>query len=98
MAFFIAPETVPMHFGLDGEANRYGSKAELFVLGGIMSGCNLLMLACYAGCGKLHAIGMLNVPASVKDPVKVGRIILLITAAFLAVLTVGLLCVILSAA
>ena len=26
------PEQVPMHFDLEGNANRYGSKAELFIL------------------------------------------------------------------
>ena len=37
LAYFQLPETVPMHWGIEGEASTWGSKAKaLFVLPGIM--------------------------------------------------------------
>ena len=36
------PDTVPLHFDLKGNANRYGSKNELLLIAGILTGVNIL--------------------------------------------------------
>lgn len=38
------PDQVPLHWGLDGTVDRYGSKAELFLLGGIAPIMALLLM------------------------------------------------------
>ncbi|MDP9079446.1 MAG: SdpI family protein [Bacteroidota bacterium] len=37
------PETVPMHYGMDGKVNRYGNKSELITLVAIMLGTQLFV-------------------------------------------------------
>jgi uncharacterized membrane protein len=37
------PAIVPVHFGADGQPNRYGSKNELFFTGGLLAGVSILL-------------------------------------------------------
>ena len=97
VAFFIAPDTMPMQVNFEGEITRYGSKSELLIVGGIMASCNILMAACYAGADKLNSMGMLNTPRSWSgDPVKLGRAALLGCAVSIDVIWIGLLVYLLS--
>jgi Protein of unknown function (DUF1648) len=58
----VLPERVPLHFGADLAADRYGSRAEfLWVAGGVAAG----LTALFAGCAALVqrvALEHLNVP------------------------------------
>ena len=51
VAFQFLPDRIPAHYGLNGEADRYGSKAEIFVLpvSVIPFGAFLLFMAKLAG-------------------------------------------------
>ena len=79
------PDTMAMHFGLDGTPDRWGSKYELLVIGGIMSGANLLMALMYWKIEALFAMGLVNGVKTIRG----ARIVLWVTGAFIVVLTVG---------
>ncbi|MBQ8413846.1 MAG: DUF1648 domain-containing protein [Clostridia bacterium] len=49
-ALFSMPDTVPVHFGFDGAADRWGSKYELLIMPGIM----LAMLGFWIGTDVLY--------------------------------------------
>lgn len=53
-------EQVPLHFDLEGNANRYGSPLELYVIAGIMGGANLLMFAMYVFSDALYDHGLVH--------------------------------------
>lgn len=53
-------EQVPLHFDLEGNANRYGSPLELYVIAAIMGGANLLMFAMYLFSDALYDRGLVH--------------------------------------
>ena len=61
VAYLFLPETIPGHIGPEG-VDRWGSRAEVFVLGGIMTLLNLLMAACFRFAEKLMARGLMHAP------------------------------------
>lgn len=76
-------QQVPMQVGFDGEVNRWGSPSEFWLLGGIMAGCNLLLALCYRFYHALNAAGLVH---GVSNPLT-GRIILIVTACILVLVT-----------
>ena len=74
-----------MHFGLDGAPDRWGSKFELLIVGGIMSGANLLMALMYWKIEALFAMGLVNGIKTVRG----ARIVLWAMGALIVALTVG---------
>lgn len=81
--FVVAPDVVAMHFGFNGQVDRYGSKFELFIVGSIMSACNALFFLFYAFSNKLHAYGFIKT----KTPQN-GRILLVFVAVIFVVITI----------
>ena len=79
------PDTMAMHFGLDGTPDRWGSKFELLIVGGIMSGANLLMALMYWKIEALFAMGLVNGIKTVRG----ARIVLWAMGALIVALTVG---------
>ena len=79
------PDTMAMHFGLDGAPDRWGSKFELLIVGGIMSGANLLMALMYWKIEALFAMGLVNGIKTVRG----ARIVLWAMGALIVALTVG---------
>ena len=79
----MSPDVVAMHFGFDGQVDRYGSKFELLITGGIMSACNALFFLFYAFSDKFHAYGFIKT----KTP-RSGRTALVVVAALFVILTV----------
>lgn len=73
-AVAMLPDVVPMHFDFSGSVNRWGSKYELFLVGGIMAAVNVMMLVFYVKAEALKRFGLLNAPG--PDEVRNGRIIL----------------------
>lgn len=88
-ALAVLPDTVPVHFGFDGQPDRWGSKHELLPVGFILSGCNLLIALCYAFAPALKRMGLLNAPRN--NDVGIARVILVVTALACAALAVGIL-------
>lgn len=75
--FTILPDTVPVHWGINGEPDRYGSKWELIVLGPIFA---IIFPAFMAG---LFSLGPMK--KNIEDSrVVLGRIIILVSAMFIA--------------
>ena len=89
IAFAVAPETLPMQVGFDGEVNRYGDKIELLLVGGIMFACNVLVCVCYVFADKLDAMGLLNGPGVGEQKVRIARIIMLVCLAFCDVVVIA---------
>jgi hypothetical protein len=58
--FFLLPDTVALHFGLDGVVDRYGSKFETFVLGGLCTGFNLLLTFIFYKAEKAMQLGLVH--------------------------------------
>lgn len=86
---FILPETVPLHMGIDGVINRWGSKWELLIiLGGASILCNGAITACYLFAPQLKSMGLLSAPKN--NDVGIARWILIGTAAFCDVLFIGI--------
>ena len=79
------PDTMAMHFGLDGAPDRWGSKFELLIVGGIMSGANLLMALMYWKIEALFAMGLVNGIKTVRGV----RIVLWAMGALIVARTVG---------
>lgn len=79
------PDTMAMHFSLDGAPDRWGSKFELLIVGGIMSGANLLMALIYWKIEALFAMGLVNGIKTVRG----ARIVLWAMGALIVALTVG---------
>ncbi|WP_294438496.1 DUF1648 domain-containing protein [uncultured Slackia sp.] len=87
LAFFAAaPDVVAMHFGFNGQVDRYGSRFELLITGGFMSTCNALFFLFYAFSDKLHAYGFIKT----KTP-QSGRVALVIVAVLFIIVTILLL-------
>ncbi|MDR0350369.1 MAG: DUF1648 domain-containing protein, partial [Coriobacteriales bacterium] len=57
--FFLLPETVPLHIGFDG-IDRVGSKYETFVIGGLLTGFNLLFTLSFWHAEKLEKLGLVH--------------------------------------
>ena len=49
------PATVPMHYDLNGNVDRYGSKNELWVLTGVLSGVALIVYLLFSNVHRLNA-------------------------------------------
>lgn len=88
IATMFLPETVPLHFGLDGTPNRWGSKFELLVIGAILSGVNVICALCYVFAPALKRMGLLNAPKN--NDVGIARVILLISAGIIDVVSVAI--------
>lgn len=76
-------EQVPMQVGFNGEVNRWGTPSEFWLVGGIMSGVNLLLALSYRFCDALFAMGLVN---GVKSP-RSARIVLMVTACAMVLVT-----------
>ena len=86
-AALVMPDIVPMHIGLNGEVNSWGTKEEfLLLLGGVSLFCNILCSLCYVFAPTLKRYNLLNSP---KDSITIARWILLGTMVFLDVLIIG---------
>ncbi len=88
IAMLFLPETVPLHFGFDGTPNRWGSKYELLVVGAILSGVNVICALCYVFAPALKRMGLLNAPKN--NDVGIARVILLISAGIIDVVSVAI--------
>ncbi len=53
-------ESIPLQVGFDGEVSRSGAPSELWVLGGIMAGCNALLGLCYRFNDVLYDHGLVH--------------------------------------
>lgn len=76
-------EQIPMQVGFNGEISRWGSPSELWLIGGIMGGCNLLMCLSYYFINPLFAMGLVNGVKSTHS----ARIILMVVAVVLVATT-----------
>lgn len=78
------PDTIPLHFDLDGNVNRWGSKWELVPVGGLMALVNALMLVFYVKAEALDRMNLMNAPGPNKATT--GRIILIACSVILDVI------------
>lgn len=83
--FAFLPDTVPMHIGPQG-IDRYGSKYEAFLVGGLLSACCLLFFLMYVKAEALDRLGLMN-----GTDVKGGRLALIFAGIVMNVLCFGLL-------
>ena len=88
------PETVPLHFDFEGNVNRWGSRWELFAVGGIMAAVNLLVLVCYVKAEALKRYGLLSAPG--RNEVRNGRIGLVISGVFIVIVHIAVLALVAS--
>ena len=88
------PDIVPLHFDLEGNINRWGSRWELFVVGGIMAAVNLVDLVCYAKAETLKRYNLLNAPGS--NEIRNARIILVVTGVIVVIVHLAVLALIVS--
>ena len=73
-------EQLPMQWGWDGKISRYGSPAELWLLGGIMSGVNVLLFLCFLFNDALYNYGLVH-GTSRKGALVVYRVVALVLVA-----------------
>jgi hypothetical protein len=57
--FFLLPDTVPLHIGLEG-IDRFGSKFETFVVGGLFTGFSLLLTIMFNKAEKVGQLGLIH--------------------------------------
>ena len=68
------PDTVPLQFDLQGNVNRWGSKWELLLIGGVIALVEALMLVFYIKADTLDRLNLMNAPG--PNRASSGRIIL----------------------
>jgi hypothetical protein len=68
----LLPDTVPLHIGFDG-IDRYGSKYETLVVGGILTFFCFVLTAFFHNAEKLYALGLVH-----GTGVRGARIVLLV--------------------
>lgn len=89
IAAFILPETVPLHIGIDGTVDRWGSKWELLIVLIVASVfCNALCAVCYVFAPQLRSMGLLSAPKD--NDVGIARWMLLGMAVFVDVVFIGI--------
>lgn len=80
------PDVIAVHFGLDGTPNRWGSKYELLLVGGIMGSANLLIAIMYWKIEVLFALGLVNGIRTIRG----ARLFLWGTGIFVTAVAAGL--------
>ena len=58
--FHLFPETIPNHFDFAGNVTAWSSSSSAFLLGGILTGANLLCVLCMAFAEPLMAAGLVH--------------------------------------
>jgi hypothetical protein len=71
---FLLPEVVPLHVGFEG-IDRYGSKFETLVVGGLLTVCCLLFTVSYHNIDKLNARGLVHGSVGTARVVLIASII-----------------------
>lgn len=72
-ALSFLPEIVPLHWGIDGTVDRWGSPAEFFVTAGIITFANVLCALCTTFTEQLWSMGLVN---GVKSPASARKVLL----------------------
>lgn len=85
----ILPDAVPLHMGLDGTIDRWGSKWELLlIMGGVSLFTGVLCTLCYVFAPQLKIMGLLSAPKN--NDIGIARWILIGAMVFCDAIIIGI--------